>query len=142
MHPAVRPLAPLLLLAAAACGRKGPEDQVREAFEGCRAAVEAGDAARATEPLDGAFRGPEGMDRATARLFLAGLLRRERVGVTVIRNQIRREDSDVVQEVDLVLTGRAGGLLPDETSRRHFLLRWREQGGDWRLVELQSPEGP
>ncbi|GLH69683.1 hypothetical protein GETHPA_12160 [Geothrix rubra] len=133
---------PFLLLALAACGRKAPEDQVRAAFEACRTAVEAGDAARAAAPLDADFRGPEGMDRATARLFLAGLLRRERVGVTVIRNQLRRDGPDILQEVDLVLTGRGGGLLPEEASRRSFLLRWRQRGGDWKLAELQSPEGP
>lgn len=104
--------------------------------------MEAGDAARACEPLDPGFRGPEGLDRGTARLFLLGLLRRERVGITVIRNQVRGQGPDVVQEVDLLLTGRAGGLLPEDTSRRHFILRWRERGGDWRLVELQSLEGP
>lgn len=132
----------LLLPALTACGRKDPEDQVRAAFEACRAAVEAGDAARAAAPLDPDFRGPEGMDRATARLFLAGLLRRERVGVTVIRNQVRRDGPDLVQEVEVVLTGRGGGLLPEEASRRSFLLRWRQREGDWRLVEMQTPEGP
>lgn len=132
----------LLLLILAACGRKDPEDQVRTAFEACRAAVEAGEAARAAAPLDEGFRGPEGMDRTTARLFLADLLRRERVGVTVIRNQVRADGPDMVQEVDLVLTGRGGGLLPEEASRRSFLLRWRRRAGDWRLAEIQSPGGP
>jgi hypothetical protein len=132
----------LLLPALTACDRRDPEDQVRAAFETCRAAVEAGDAARAAAPLAEDFRGPEGMDRATARLFLAGLLRRERVGVTVIRNQLRRDDPDIVQEVDVVLTGRGGGLLPEEASRRSFRLRWRRLGGDWKLAEMQTPEGP
>lgn len=134
-------LAGLILLALAACGRKSPEDRVRAAFEGCRAAVEAGDAARAAEPLDPTFRGPEDMDRATARLFLMGVLRRQKIGVTVLRNDIRVVGKEATQEVDLVLTGRGGGLLPEDASRRTFLLRWRETGGEWRLLELQSQEG-
>lgn len=139
-----RRLVPILVLLAFgfACGHKGPEDRVRAAFGACCVAVEAGDAARAVAPLDEDFRGPEGMDRATARLFLMGLLRRQRVGITVIRNQVRRDGSDIIQEVDLVLTGKGGGLLPEDASRRSFVLRWRERGGDWRLVEIQSPEGP
>lgn len=132
----------ILLLALAACGRRGPEERVRAAFEDCRAAVEAGDIGRATAPLDEDFRGPDGMDRATARLFLGSLLRREKVGLTVIQNQVRRDGPDIVQEVDLVLTGKGGGLLPEEASRRRFLLRWRERSGNWRLVEVQAPEGP
>ncbi len=137
-----RPLvAILVLLTALACDRKGPEDRVRAAFKACCAAVEAGDAAGAVAPLDDGFRGPDGMDRASARLFLMGLLRRQRVGLTVIRNQIHPDGSDLVQEVDLLVTGRGAGLLPEDASRRSFVLRWRERGGDWRLVELQSPEG-
>lgn len=132
---------PVLLLVLAACGRKGPEDQVRAAFEDCRSAVEAGDPGRAVAPLDAGFRGPEGMDRPAARLFLASLLRRERVGITVIRNHVRWDGPDLVQEVDLILTGRAGGLLPEETSRRSFLLRWRQRGDAWKLAEIQSLQG-
>lgn len=131
----------LALLALAACGRKRPEDRVRAAFEGCRAAVEAGDAAKAAEPLDPAFRGPEGMDRATARLFLVGTLQRQKVGVTVLRNEVRVDGPEATQEVDLVLTGKGGGLLPEDASRRTLLLRWRETGGEWRLLEVQSPDG-
>jgi len=139
-----RRLIPILVLLTScfACGRKGPEDRVRAAFGACCTAVEAGDAARAVAPLDDDFRGPEGMDRATARLFLMGLLRRQRVGITVLRNQVRRDGPDIVQEVDLVLTDRGSGLLPEDASRRSFVLRWRERGGDWKLAELHPPEGP
>ena len=127
------------LLLLVACHQQQPEERIRAAFEGCRTAVEAGDADRAAAPLAADFRGPEGMDRATARLFLAATLRRERVGVTVLRDAIRVNGREADQEVDLVLTGRTGGLLPQETSRRHFLLHWREEGGTWNLVEIQSP---
>lgn len=129
-----------LLLALLACRSDKPEDQVRKAFQACVAAVEAGDAATAAEPLDPAFRGPEGMDRAAARGFLAGLLRRDKVGLTVLRNDLAAQGVEVRQEVDLLLTG-GGGLIPRETSRRTFHLRWRRVDGTWRLVELQAPDG-
>jgi hypothetical protein len=128
-----------LLLALLACQSDKPEDQVRHAFEACRKAVEAGDAAGAADPLDPAFRGPEGMDRTAARLFLAGILRQEKVGVTVLRNEVTLRGNEALQEVDLVLTGRSGGLLPQDASRRTFTLRWRRAGGDWRLAELREP---
>ena len=73
-----------VLTALAACRSDNPEAQVRKAFEACRAAVEAGDAAAATAVLDPAFRGPDGMDRAMARMFLLSTLRREKIGVTVL----------------------------------------------------------
>jgi hypothetical protein len=134
-----------MLLALVACRSDKPEAQVRRAFEQCRAAVEAGDAAGATAPLGPAFRGPDGMDKATARLFLLGLFRQEKVGVTVVRNEVSVKGGEALQEVDLVLTSRGGGLLPQDASRRGFRLRWRKSGGDWVLLELlplESGQGP
>lgn len=129
------------VLALLACRSDKPEDQVRKAFETCRAAVEAGDAAAAAAPLDPAFRGPDGMDKATARFFLMGTLRQEKVGVTVLRNEVAVRANEALQEVDLILTGRSGGLLPQDASHRSFQLRWRKSSGDWKLIELQSLDG-
>lgn len=127
-----------VLAALLACRSDSPEAQVRKAFEACRAAVEAGDAAAATAPLDPGFRGPEGMDRAMARLFLMGTFRQEKVGVTVVRNEVAVRGSEAIQEVDLLLTGRSGGLLPQDASHREFRLTWRKTQGAWLLREIQS----
>jgi hypothetical protein len=128
-------------LALLACRSDKPEDQVRKAFERCRAGVEAGDAATVTTALAPAFRGPDGMDRATARLYLLGLFRQEKVGVTVVRNEVAVKGGEALQEVDLILTGRNGGLLPQDASHRGFRLRWRKSGGDWILLELLPLDG-
>lgn len=130
-----------LLGALAACRSDKPEDQIRKRFEACRTAVEAGDAVAATQHLDPAFRGPEGMDKATARFFLMGTLRQEKVGVTVLRNEVAVRGNEATQEVDLIFTGRSGGLLPQDASHRSFQLRWLKAGGEWRLKEIQSLDG-
>ena len=127
-----------MALALLACRSDKPEDQVRKAFGTCVTAVEAGDAAAAAQPLDATFRGPEGMDKAAARLFLMGIFRQEKVGVTVVRNEVTVTGNEAFQEVDLLLTGRSGGLLPQDASRRSFGLRWRKTGGDWRILEIQE----
>jgi len=140
-----RALSKVLALAVlgllAACAADSPEAQVRKAFEACRRAVETGDVAAATAPLDPAFQGPDGMDKATARLFLLGLLRQEKVGVTVVRNDLSLRGEDALQEVDLILTARSGGMLPQDASHRSFRLRWRKVRGAWRLLEVQSLDG-
>jgi hypothetical protein len=126
-----------MLAVLLACRSDKPEDQVRKAFGSCVTAVEAGDAGAAVAPLDPAFRGPEGMDKAAARFFLADLLRREKVGITVLRNEVTVQGGEAFQEVDLLLAG-GGGLLPRDASRRAFGLRWRKAGGDWRITEIQE----
>lgn len=131
-----------MALALLACGNGTPESQVRRAFEACRAGVEAGDAATASAPLDPAFRGPGGMDRSAARLFLATLLRRDKVGITVLRSEVEVRGPEALQEVDLLLTGRQGGLLPEDATRRTFGLRWRRKGQEWRLLELREEVSP
>lgn len=127
-----------LLGGLSACRSDKPEAQVRKRFESCRAAVEAGDAAAATAALDPTFKGPEGMDRATAQLFLMGTFRQEKVGVTVVRNEVAARGNEAFQEVDLILTGRSGALLPQDASHRGFRLRWLKSEGDWKLMEVQS----
>ena len=123
------------------CRSETPETQVRAAFEACRAAVEAGDAAAATAPLAATFRGPEGLDRASSRAFLQATMRQQRVGVTVLRNAVTERNGEVIQEVDLVLTGKSGVLLPEEASHREFHLRWGKVAGTWRLLELRTADG-
>ncbi|HJW09938.1 MAG TPA: hypothetical protein VJ483_09910 [Holophagaceae bacterium] len=128
---------PMLLLVLAACRSDKPEDRVKAAFSQMVQAVESGDAAGAAELLDPEFHGPEGLDKGGARLYLMGVLRSGKVGITVLENRVKREGRDVWQSVSLILTQRGGALLPD-SSRRAFLIRWRERKGDWRIVEVQE----
>lgn len=134
----MRVLAAALLAVLAACSREGPEGRIRKAFEGARGAVEAGDAAGAAAVLSPKFTGPEGMDRAGLRLLLAGVLGREKVGVTVLSQKIEVDGARAVQTLELVLTGRAGGeLLPGDRARKSLTLRWELRDGAWLIREAQ-----
>lgn len=134
-----RRLMPGLLLALLACSRDSPETRIRQAFAACVRAVEAGDAAGAVDRLGTGFAGPEGMDRAGARLYLTALLRREKVGVAVVAQQVAVRDNQAMQNVQLLLTGRTGsGLLPAEGSRRTLMIRWQRLDGEWKIAEVQE----
>jgi hypothetical protein len=138
----MRILVPAALLLALACDRSGPEALIRKRFEACVKAVEAGDAAGAGAALGPRFSGPDGMDRGTARLFLMGVLRRERIGVTVLGQKLEVRGREAAQTVELLLTSRTGAsLLPGESSRRTFLILWEERDGDWQIRELQDLQG-
>lgn len=134
-------VASALVAGLAGCRTDKPEARVRAAFEACRTGLEAGDVAKALEGLAPTFKGPDDMDKPTAQLFLLATFRQEKVGITVLRNDVKVDGDEALQEVDLVLTSHAGSLLPQDASRRTFSLRWRKEGRDWRIVELQSLEG-
>lgn len=140
MRPSL--LLPGLFSLLLACGGRTPEAQVRAAFEASVEAVEAGDAVAAAARLSPRFEGPEGMDAGTAKLYLLGVLRREKVGVTVFSDRVEVQGSQARQTVEVLLTGRGeGGLLPRDATRRRFLLRWERREGEWRLRELRLLEG-
>jgi hypothetical protein len=132
-------IAAAFLVLLAACGPRGPQARINKAFDEAVRAVETGDAAGAAASLSPLFAGPDGMDRAQARLYLMALLHREKVGVTVLSRRLSVEGREAVQSVDLLLTGRAGeGLLPRESSRRSLVLRWELRGGEWVIREIQT----
>lgn len=133
-----RRLTPALLLLALACRSDKAEDRVRKAFEGACGALKEGDAAGATEALSKDFRGPEGLDKASARFLLQGIFRQGKVGLTVLRNDLSAQGSDFDQEVELLLTQTSGGLLPTDAGRRHYLLRWRKEEGSWRIARIEE----
>jgi len=136
-RPAI--LLPVLLLA---CTTGSPEARVKRAFEACVKGVETGDAGAVIERLDVKFEGPDGMDRNAAKLYLLGVLRREKIGVTIFSSRVDAKGREAFQTVELMLTSRSGGgLLPQDASRRTFLLRWQETEGKWRLRELIDQTG-
>jgi hypothetical protein len=129
----------LLLVPILACRSESPEAQVKRAFETCVEAVESSDPGPAIELLAPDFSGPEGMGRDEAKLFLVGILRREKVGVTVFSSRIEVRGSRAEQSAELLLTSKSGsGLLPQEAGRHLFLLQWERQKGKWKLRQMQE----
>ena len=136
LHPAV-----LILLTLLACAQESPEARVKKAFEACVKGIESSDPGAVIGQLDTRFEGPGGMDRNGAKLYLLGVLRRDKIGVTVFSNRIEVKGHEALQTVEMLLTSTGGsGLLPQDASRRIFLLRWTEKDGAWRLRTLVDTE--
>lgn len=139
----MRTLLAFPLLALMACAPTSPEAKVKAAFDACVKGVEEGDAGAVMERLDSSFRGPEGMDRSGAKLYLMAVLRREKIGVTVLSSRIEVQRNSALQTVEVLLTSRNGsGLLPQDASRRTFQLRWEATQEVWRLREIQDQTAP
>lgn len=135
--PAMIPMVCLI-----SCRTESPETQVKRALDECLKAIEAGDADPVIDRLSLKFQGPEGMDRASARLFLMMRLRREKIGVTLLSQKVNVQDEEATQNLDVMLTSRTGkSVLPDESSRKTFILRWEHKDGKWLLREAQQVGG-
>jgi hypothetical protein len=130
-------LAALTICCLLGCRGESPEAKVRKAFEGCVQAVESQDAAGAVAPLAKDFQGPDGLDRGGARLYLMGILRREKVGITVLGNKVEVQGKEAHQVVELVLTSKGESLLPQDATHRVYHLRWRLEGDEWRLWRFE-----
>lgn len=131
----------LILLTLLACDRESPEARVKQAFEACVKGIESSDPGAVIDRLDTRFEGPGGMDRNGAKLYLLGIMRREKIGVTVFSNRIEVQGREALQTTELLLTSQGGsGLLPQDASRRTFLLRWIEKDGAWHLRALVDTE--
>lgn len=100
--------------------------------------MEKSDAGFVGEMLAPEFQGPEGMDRGAARLYLMGLFRQQKVGVTVLTNHVKVNRGEAVQAVDLVLTSKGGGLMPEDMGRRSYLIRWRKVKSNWKIRSVES----
>ena len=131
-------LTALTLCSLLACKQDSPEQQVRKAFGATVDAVEKSDAGAAWEMLSQDFQGPEGMDRGAARLYLMGMLRQQKVGVIVLANRIQINRDGAVQAVELMLTSKGGGLVPEDMGRRGFVIRWRKTGSQWKIRSVES----
>ncbi|MBL0312372.1 MAG: nuclear transport factor 2 family protein [Holophagaceae bacterium] len=128
----------LTLCSLAACKQGSPEDQVRKTFAEAVQAVENSDVGGASELLAQDFQGPEGIDRGAARLYLMGVFRQQKVGVTVLANRVQITRDGALQAVDLVLTSKGGGLIPEDMGRRSYVIRWRKTGNDWKIRSVES----
>lgn len=136
----MRPIAltALTLCSLLGCKQGSPEDQVRETFASTVEALEKSDAGAASDMLSQDFQGPEGMDRGAARLYLMGVFRHQKVGVAVLANKVQINRDGATQAVELVLTAKGGGLIPEDMGRRSFVIRWRKIGSHWKIRSVES----
>ena len=131
-----RALAPILLLALAACSREAPEQAVRKQVEALQAAIDARDAGAVHGLLADDFVGNDGMDKRGARQLAAAVfLRHREVGAKVGPVAVElRGDHEAIARFSVLATGGAGGLLPDSGQLYQVETGWRLVDGDWKLL--------
>ncbi len=130
----------VLSLAAmlAGCSRTDPEQALRASVAGLQAAVAARDASAMEDVLAEDFVGPEGLDRQGARrMAQLVFLRHQQVDARLGPLEVTMQDDHAIVRFTAVLTGGAGGLLPETGQLYEVQTGWRLHDGDWTLTSAK-----
>ncbi|MDN5781404.1 MAG: nuclear transport factor 2 family protein [Luteimonas sp.] len=126
-----------MLALAAGCRRESAEQALRRDIASLQAAIESRDARGMAKFLADDFVGNDGLDRDGARRLAAVyFMRNARIGITPGPLDIRLQGDHATLHTTAMLTGGAGGLLP-ETGRVYAITAgWRMEDGEWRMTSL------
>lgn len=118
-----------------ACHRAPAEQQVRDAIEAAAVAARANDPHGVLAVLSPDFSGNDGeLDRHGLRQLLAfRALRQDRTGVLVGPVLLAHRGDRVIAKFNLVLIGgKPGDLLPEQSAIYVMTTTWRREGNAWR----------
>jgi hypothetical protein len=124
----------LWILVFSGCSRDPEEQRLREAIDAMQAAVLERRAADFMERVAEDFVGAQGIDRAALHnLLRAQMLRNASIGATIGPLEIRLQGERAQVDFDAVLTGGAGGILPERAQAYAITTGWRLEDDEWRL---------
>lgn len=127
----------VLAFLLANCDRTPPEQALRNRIDALQQAIESREGADVRDALAEDFIGPDGLDRDDARRLAQGLfLRNEKVGVVLGPLDVEMQPDHATVRCTAVLTGGAGGLLPDNGDLYDLTTGWRLEDGDWLLTSI------
>lgn len=117
------------------CAQGDPEQALRASIGGLQADVAARNAGAVEDRLAEDFIGPDGLDRQGARRMAQFLfLQNRQVSATLGPLDVSMQGDRATVRFTAVLTGGAGGLLPQTGQLYDVETGWRMQDGDWTLT--------
>lgn len=121
-------------LALVACSREPEEVRLRAALEAMQTAATEKRAGDFMEFVADDFAGEGGIDRAALHnLLRAQLLRNASIGATRGPLDLKMQGERAEVNFSVVLTGGAGGLLPERAQGYAIRSGWKLVDGEWRL---------
>lgn len=130
----------LLLLATmlGGCAREPAEQRLRSRIAAMEAAVEGRDADAFMDGIADNFIGDRGLDRQGLRRMLAlQMLRNASISAVLGPLDISIEGDQARVRFELVLTGGAGGLVPERAQSLQVDTGWRDGPDDWQVVTAE-----
>jgi hypothetical protein len=123
-----------LSLWLSACSREPEEVRLRAALDAMQAAAVERRAGDFMDHVAEDFTGEGGVDRAALHnLLRAQLLRNASIGATRGPLEVKMQGERAEVNFSVVLTGGAGGLLPERAQGYAIQSGWKLVDGEWRL---------
>jgi hypothetical protein len=130
-----------LVLLLAACSKTPAEQRLRETIDAMELAAVEHRPGDFMEAVAADFIGDGHLDRAAMHnLLRAQLLRNQHVGVTRGPLDIQLQGERATVRFNLILTGGAGGLLPERAQGYDITSGWRDEDGEWKLFLVEWEE--
>ena len=122
----------IALALLAGCAKAPAEQRLRERIAGMQEAIAAREVSTFMEGVAEDFIGRDGTDRAALHnLVRLQVMRNASIGATIGPIEVEMQGDRAKVEFDVVLTGGAGGLLPERAQAYAIESGWREDGGEW-----------
>ena len=128
----IRHLSWIALALLAACAKPPAEQRLRERIGAMQEAVAQRQVSDFMEGVADDFIGNGGIDRAALHnLVRLQVMRNASIGATMGPVTVEMQGERARVEFDVVLTGGAGGLLPERAQAYAIESGWREVDGEW-----------
>lgn len=124
----------------AGCARNDPQDALESAVQQLQAHIEAKKTGAVMDMLHMRFRAQAELDREWAQRTMTLLfLRYPNVKVVAVTHRSQVDPATPLSgrtEAQVLLSG-AQGVIPDRVAPYAITLRWRREGDDWKLLDLE-----
>lgn len=137
------PVAALVATLVAGCARAPAEERLRAKIAHMQAAIEARDVSAFMDGVAEDFIGTGGgqLDRAALQqLVRLQVMRNAAVGATLGPIEVQLQGERAIVDFNAVLTGGAGGLLPERAQGYAIRSGWREEDGEWQVFSAEWTE--
>jgi hypothetical protein len=138
---ALRAMLAAALAVLAACSSAPAEQRLRETIDAMELAAIERRPGDFMESVASDFIGDGSLDRAAMHnLLRAQLMRNQQIGVTRGPLDIQLQGNRATVKFKMVVTGGAGGLLPERAQGYDITSGWRDEDGEWRLFLVEWTE--
>lgn len=122
----------------AACSKPPAEQRLRERIGAMQDAIVAREVSVFMDGVADDFIGSGNLDRAALQqLVRLQVMRNAAIGATLGPIEVQLQGERATVEFDAVLTGGAGGLLPERAQGYRIKSGWRDGGDDWQVFSAE-----